>query len=173
MFATNSNSDNRKRAFADVVTIDAWHDSFLEDHAKVDLHVDVVFGTARVGGETEAPVRFRLSVKQAEVIVIIPDLEPVTVDRISVSRDLPEVQGHLTEVVEQTNQAMAKGSASASASLTTLSPSMSAEAGAPVTRIENKKLEISAIVSFLVVTQSKTAEGQYRWSVGHRRKRQL
>ena len=48
----NSNSDNRKRAFADVLTIDAWHGSFLEGHAKVDLHVDVVLGTARIGGDT-------------------------------------------------------------------------------------------------------------------------
>ena len=63
----NSNSDNRKRAFADVVTVDAWHGSFLEGHAKVDLHVDVVFGTARVGGESQSPVRFRLSAKRAEV----------------------------------------------------------------------------------------------------------
>jgi hypothetical protein len=70
-----NNFDNRKRAFADVVTIDAWHDSFSGDHAKVDLHVDVAFGTARVGGEMEAPVRFRLSAKRAEVIVIIPESE--------------------------------------------------------------------------------------------------
>lgn len=134
MFAMSNNSDNRKRAFADAVTIDAWHDSFLEDYAKVDLHVDVVFGTARLGGEPEAPVRFRLSVKRAEVIVIIPDSEPVTVDRNSVSRDSPEVQGHLTEVIEQTNQATAKGGASTFASLSSLTPSISAEIGAQVTR---------------------------------------
>jgi hypothetical protein len=105
----NTNSDNRKRAFADVVTIDAWHESFLEDHAKVDLHVDVVFGTARIGGESQSPVRFRLSAKRAEVVVIIPDSEPVSVDRNSVSRDAPELQGHLTEVFEQTNQTKIKG----------------------------------------------------------------
>lgn len=163
-----SNSDNRKRAFADVVTIDAWHDSFSGDHAKVDLHVDVAFGTARVGGETEAPVRFRLSAKKAEVVVIIPESEPVAVDRNSVSRDSPEVQGHLTEVVEQKNEATAKGNASGSASLTAVNSSASAEVSAQIIRTENQKLEVSAVVNFLIVTQSKTAEGQYRWSIEHR-----
>jgi hypothetical protein len=41
------NADNRKRAFADVVTIDAWHEGFSDNRPRVDLHADVVFGTAR------------------------------------------------------------------------------------------------------------------------------
>jgi hypothetical protein len=109
----SQNSDNRKRAFADVVTVDAWHEEFDDAHSKVDLHTDVVFGTARVGGEPESPVRFRLSVKRAEVVIIIPELEPVSVDRASVSRDSPDYEGHLTEVVERTIQANAKGALSA------------------------------------------------------------
>lgn len=73
----SQNADNRKRAFADVVSIDAWHDSFSEAYASVDLHADVVFGTARVGGECDSPIRFRLSVKRAEVVIVIPNTEPV------------------------------------------------------------------------------------------------
>ena len=71
------NSDNRKRALADLVTIDVWHDDFGK--RRVNLHADVVFGTARVGGESESQVRFRLSVKRAEVVVIVPDFEPVSI----------------------------------------------------------------------------------------------
>jgi hypothetical protein len=96
---------SRKRAFADVVTIDAWHDAFNDQTSAADLHADVVFGTARVGGETDAPVRFRLSVKRAEVVVVIPEAEPVAVDRKSVSRDAPDLQGKFTEVVEQSAHA--------------------------------------------------------------------
>src|SRR4051794_22753548 len=106
------NTENRKRAFADVVTIDAWHDSFSKE-STVDLHADVVFGTARVGGDSQSPVRFRLSLRRAEVIVIIPDSEPVSVDRKSVSRDAPELEGRLTQIVERTAQANLKASASA------------------------------------------------------------
>ena len=62
----SQNFDNRKRSFADVVTIDAWHQAFDDQNSIVDLHADVVFGTARAGGETDSPVRFRLSVKRAE-----------------------------------------------------------------------------------------------------------
>jgi hypothetical protein len=166
----NSNSDNRKRAFADVVTIDAWHGSFLEGHAKVDLHVDVVFGTARIGGDSQSPVRFRLSAKRAEVVVIIPESEPVLIDRNSVSRDAPELQGHLTEVVEQTNQTRIKGRAAVSTSLPDLAASLATEASAQASRSENRKFEISATVQFLVVTQSKTVEGEYRWLVEPRSK---
>ena len=42
-----------------------------------DLHADVVFGVARVGGEADSPVRFRLSIKRAGIIVLIPESEPV------------------------------------------------------------------------------------------------
>jgi hypothetical protein len=161
----NNNSDNRKRAFADVVTIDAWHEKFSEATGKVDLHADVVFGTARVGGESQSPVRFRLSAKRAEVVLIIPESEPVSVDRKSVSRDAPELQGRLTEVVEQTSQTKMKGILSASASSTGLKASAAAEASTLADRSESTKLEVSAKVQFMVVTQSKTAEGQYRWLV--------
>jgi hypothetical protein len=159
------NSDNRKRAFADVVTIDAWHESFGDGPSKVDLHADVVFGTARIGGESESPVRFRLSVKRAEVVVVIPALEPLSVDRRSVSRDAPERQGRLTEVVEQSTQANAKGAFAASVSHTGLSGSASAEGGAQATISASKKLEVSATLQFMIVTQSKTSEGHYRWAI--------
>jgi hypothetical protein len=162
------NTDNRKRAFADVVSIDAWHDDFTDELSKVDLHADVVFGSARVGGEPESPVRFRLGVRRAEVVVVIPESEPVSVDRDSVSRDAPEYQGKLTEVVEQTSQANVKGNVSGSISATGLSGSATVEAGAQANVTSTKKLEVSATVQFMLVTQSKTAEGHYRWSVAAR-----
>jgi hypothetical protein len=164
-YQVNSNSDNRKRAFADVVTIDAWHETFLGEAAAVDLHVDVVFGTARVGGESQSPVRFRLSVKRAEIVLIIPDSEPVSVDRRSVSRDTPEIHGHLTEVVQQDTQAKVKGGISTTVSTAKVTGSVSAEANAETSRSESKKLEVSATVQFIAVTQSNNADGQYRWLV--------
>jgi hypothetical protein len=169
----NSNSDNRKRAFADVVTIDAWHETFVGEVATVDLHVDVVFGTARVGGEAQSPVRFRLSVKRAEIVLIIPDSEPVSVDRRSVSRDTPGLQGHFTEVIQQTTQANIKGRVSTSVSMASVKASASAEANAAASRSESKKLEVSATVQFMVVTQSNDADGQYRWLVEPRAKETL
>jgi hypothetical protein len=110
------NFDNRRRAFADVVSIDAWHEPFDANEGTVDLHADVVFGTARVGGETESPIRFRLSIKRAELLVVIPNSEPVKIDRKSVSRSAPEGHGSLTETVEHNSEANAKAGLSMSKS---------------------------------------------------------
>jgi hypothetical protein len=94
------NTDNRKRAFADVVTIDAWHNEFNDECKTADLHADVVFGTARLGGEAASQVRFRLSIKRAEIVVIVPELEPLSVAKTSVSRDAPEFQAKKTGTIE-------------------------------------------------------------------------
>jgi len=55
------NSDNRRRLFAEVVSVEAWHDPFSPKVPKVNLCADVVFGEARVGGDIESPVRFSFS----------------------------------------------------------------------------------------------------------------
>jgi hypothetical protein len=138
----NNNSENRKRAFADVVAIDAWHDNFSENVSTADLHADVVFGTARVGGESQSPVRFRLSVRRAEVIIVIPDSEPVSVDRTSVSRDAPELEGRLTQIIEKSAQTKLKGAVSATLDSTNIAGSFAAEAGAQANHAKNEKLEI-------------------------------
>jgi hypothetical protein len=64
----SNDQNNRKRAFAEVVTIEAWHRPFSAETSKADLHADVVFGTARVGGEADSPVRFRLRMKRADIV---------------------------------------------------------------------------------------------------------
>jgi hypothetical protein len=159
------NSDNRRRAFADVVTVDAWHKSFDGKRSKADLHADVVFGTARLGGEQESPIRFRLSVKKAEIVVVIPDSEPLSVDKASVARESPETHGHITEVVEQSTKLHAKGSFSSSLSPSAASAGASAEAGAQRSRSAHRKSEISRKVDLMIVTSSKTPEGHYRWLI--------
>ena len=167
------NFDNRRRAFADVVTIDAWHSEFGEYAQTVDLHADIVFGTSRVGGEEEAPVRFRLSVRRAEVVLIIPESEPVSVDRTTVSRDAPESQGHLTETLERSTRASAKAKIAGSVSSSGVIGSAEAEAGAEAVILATTKMETSGTVQFMLVTQSKTAEGHYRWTVTPRHSRTL
>jgi hypothetical protein len=168
-----TNSNNRTRAFADVVTIDAWHDDFADDAHAVDLHADVVFGISRIGGEPDAPVRFRLSVKRAEIIVVVPETEPVTVDRKSVSRDAPGAQGQLTETIEQSTKAHVKASAAAEVGPSGAAGKAEFAVGGEGSYSATKKLEVSATVQFMMVTQSKTADGHYRWTVTPRHSRVL
>jgi hypothetical protein len=159
------NTGNRKRAFADVVSIDAWHDRFDSKRSRVDLHADVVFGTARVGGESDSPIRFRLSVKRAEIVVVIPETEPVSVNPRSVARDIKEPQGRLTEIIEQKSEMNAGATLAASASPTRLNASTSANSGIKKAVAKSKRLKVSSTFRFMTVTTSKTEEGYYRWLV--------
>lgn len=160
-----ASSENCRRAFADVVTIDAWHAAFDAEHVHVDLHADVVFGTARVGGEADSPVRFRLSVRRAEVVVVIPESEPVSVDLQSVARETLDRQGRLTETLEQNTHAGTKGKFAMEISPSALGVSASAEGNVQGSTTTNKKVEISSRIQFMTVVSSKTNEGHYRWLV--------
>ncbi len=161
----SDNSENRRRALAEVVSVDAWHDEFCQKASKVDLHVDVVFDTGRIGGEAESPVRFRLNVKQADVVVVIPETEPVFVEKKSVSRDTPQLQGKMTETFERTARGNVKGSVGGSISSTNLNAAASAETGAEASVAASKKVEVTAALQLMVVTQSMTPDGHYRWSL--------
>jgi len=162
------NSDNHRRTFADVVSIDAWHNNFTEEKSTADLHVDVVFGTARLGGESDAPVRFRLSIRNAEIVVVIPNLEPISVDRRSVARDTPDVEGLVTETRQQTTQLSTKGALSSSLSPSSFTAALSIEAAGNADRQTSKKIELSEKIRMMIVTQSQTADGDYRWSIAPR-----
>src|SRR5262245_5361428 len=91
---------NRKRVFADVVSIDAWHPGFSARAPTVDLHADVVFRVARVGGEIESPIRFRLGLKRAELVLIIPPNEPVGIVKRTVARDQSLQKGKLKRSIK-------------------------------------------------------------------------
>jgi hypothetical protein len=159
------NTDNRRRAFADVVSIDAWHASFDGGKAIVDLHADVMFGTARLGGEPESPVRFRLSVKRAELVVIIPETEPVAVDPASVAREFPIAKGKKTETFQRTEGRHLK----AGINLTLSRKGAAAEAGAKASAQQDQttvqKWDLSTPVKGFKTLHSKTANGDYRWII--------
>jgi hypothetical protein len=159
------NTDNRKRAFADVVTVEAWHAPFDAANQTVDLHADVVFGTARVGGETDSPVRFRLSVRRAEIVIVIPESEPLSIERQSVSRDAPELRGKLTEVVEKAQEGSVKGAANAKISSTGVDISATSELTGGASISTRQKMELSSEVHFMIVIQSRDSEGNYRWQL--------
>lgn len=100
---TQQNGLNRQRIFTEVVTIDAWHQEFSSRGMQVDLHADVVFGEGRIGGEADSPVRFRLQIKRAQLVLVVPETEPVKIDKNSVWRTGIAEQGKQTKTIaEQT-----------------------------------------------------------------------
>jgi len=158
----NSNESNRRRLFADLVNIDAWHEPF-DGTSKVDLHADIVFGIARLGGEADSEIRFRLKAKRAEVLVVIPDTEPVTVDRTSVSRDTPNVRVSDETTVKRGKNLKGKVGVSGNvgSKATALGVDAGISAGAELSKEQkNTVVRESGQIS---VMQSKTADGFYRW----------
>jgi len=110
----SKNTANRLRMFADIVSIDAWHDSFTNERPIVDLHADVVFTEGRLGGEKESPVRFRVRLKRAELLLVVPAVEPIEVERASIARFGSRVKGER----QHTDSRTVKGSAAANAKIT-------------------------------------------------------
>lgn len=153
--------NNRSRVFSEVVSIDAWHRPFVDGVDLVDLHADVVFLSARVGEEQDSAVRFRLSIKRAEVVVIVPEHEPVAIDKWSVQRDAQEFEGRVTETHAQS--ASAAGEVEAGASMA--GPVFSSRAKAAAQIQTNKITEKSAPLRLIVALQGKSADGHYQWTL--------
>lgn len=80
---------NNPRAFAEVVSIDVWRTPYSGGAAEADLHIDVVFDEGRIGGDAIAgtPVRFRLSLKRAEIHVIRDQGKFIEIPPSSVARE--------------------------------------------------------------------------------------
>jgi hypothetical protein len=105
--------------------------------------------------------------------VIVPDSEPVSIDKLSVSRDSPELHGRLKEAFAKKSQGSVKGDLSASLSKLGFNGKASGGVQAEATVSATKEFEVSAGVPLISVTQSKTADGHYRWSLEPRNSRAL
>lgn len=83
--------ENNPRVFARTITLDAWRSPFDGKRGEADLHIDLVFGErGRVGG-VGAPVRFRLSLRRAEIHILRDSENIIEINRNSVRRNsIPE-----------------------------------------------------------------------------------
>ena len=146
--------DNNPRVFAELITIDAWRTRFQGERAEADLHIDVVFGEkGRVGG-VAAPVRFRLSLRRAEVHVIRDTEGILQINRQSILRS-PLRTGKATTVREKT----IKAAAGINAGLSQTGITVDAKTQAAGTMSLTDKLESDEDVRPLEVTHWKTDKG--------------
>lgn len=155
---------NRRRAFADVVSIDAWTGDFSKG-TEVSFHADVVFGSARVGGEADAPVRFKLRVKRAEVVLVISDFEPVKVDPKTVFRGTPEPEVQISALEERSTNANARGAFGVNASTSAIDGKVEIGASGETSITAKRRTETTSSARSMHVKQSKSAEGYYRWEI--------
>lgn len=155
--------DNRKRALSEVVSLEAWHQQFKAKRKAVKLFVDVVFSEGRVGGSSD-PVRFRLRIKQAEVVVVIPPTEQASIDKTSVAREAPLSEIKSVEEEKSVRKTTAKAKADLNARHT-LVPSVTVGAEGHKEGTRSSHATRTRSIPAIQVMQTKTPEGQYAWQL--------
>lgn len=146
--------DNNPRLFAETVSLATWRTPFEDGTAIADLFIDVgFFEKGRVGGDGD-PVRFRLSLKRAEVHVETDVIEILKVQKSSIV-ELDPPEGTVKET--STTQKSAGGKVNLGASLDAVeaSAALNAEAGIDIT----KTTETTSPVRPMWMTHRKTDEG--------------
>jgi hypothetical protein len=159
------NQDNRKRALAEVVSLEGWHKGFTATRRTADLHVDVTFAEGRIGEDPASDVRFKMRLKRAEVVVIIPPTEPASVDAASVSRDTPQIKVRATETRTLRQNASGGGELAVSASLERARAELKAQGGLSTNRALESAIRISEESQAMRVTQMRTADGDHAWVI--------
>lgn len=155
---------NRRRALADLVSLDAWKGA-IDRQGRFNLHVDVAFGQARVGGESEAKARFRLTLRRAEIVVIVPETEPAEIDRATVARETPQVKVSASE--DLTSQTSVGGALELDFGLGGGKPraDIGVSAQAKTQTASSAKTKVTRAGGALLVGQGKTGDGDYRWVI--------
>ena len=156
--------NNLKRVFADVVSIDAWHTPFDGERGVASLHVDATFSTARLGGEKDSPIRFRLSLKRAELVVIVPANEPLEVIKDTVSRDQTISSVEISRS-QTTNTSAHLGVGALVNSAAPAIAAMNASTGLGMSSQRSEAANINEKTALVLVTQSRTFDGYYRWEL--------
>lgn len=78
-----------------VVSLEGWH-SPLSTKTSVPLHVHVSFGERDIGGEGGSQVSFTLSLRRAELWVLVSETEPIAIDPSSISRTINKQKMRVT-----------------------------------------------------------------------------
>lgn len=77
-------SNNQIRLFADVLAVDAWYSLTDTIESRYSVFADVSFSEARIGGDTDIPLYFDLSVRRALFRLHITEDKDLSIPRLSV-----------------------------------------------------------------------------------------
>lgn len=152
---------NSSRALRQVVSLDGWIATF-DTEETATVHADIVFREGRFGAEQSDKVRFRLSLKRAEIVLVIPEDEPLRVVRASVCRT-PVRAAEVRHVTRETN-AQAEGKVGLSVTEALL-PSAQLGAEASARRSTTTHQELLETVAGQLEQHFTTTEGHPAWEV--------
>ena len=148
---------NNPHAFSGTVSIDAWRTSFIGQNPEANLHIDVVFSTSRVGGngnDEHAAVRFRLSLRRAEIHIIRDRLGIIEIPPKSVARTAQPV-GRAVTVSETERAAKLEGEVNLSAAHASAGLKAAGDASLRVT----SKIEEAFDATQMKINHMKTPRG--------------
>lgn len=146
---------NNPRVFAQTVALDAWRSPFDGTRGEADLHIDVVFASGgRAGGGEDAPVRFRLSLKRAEIHVVLDGENILQVNKKSLMRT--EIG---TSKTSKTSESTTQGAIEGSLDLSRTSVGASANIKAKKSLQITEKMEQTQETGPMIVTHWTTERG--------------
>lgn len=145
---------NNPRTFAQVASLDAWRSPYSGEKALADLHIDVVFGEGRLGGEVDSPVRFILGLKRAEVHINLDRGGILEIRSSSVARP-DQVLGKIDTVTETRGTASASGKIE----LTEKSAAMRVAAEGEASTETTRRFEQAEMVGTMSVVPIRTQRG--------------
>ena len=135
--------------------LDAWRTPYSGAKGEADLHIDVVFNEGRIGGrDTDAPVRFRLSLKKAEVHVNRDSIDVLKIPPSSIARE-KESEGVQKTVAKTKKSAGADGSLNVNPTAIVAKGNLKAEASVELT----KQYEQTEVRRRMKVTHRRTERG--------------
>lgn len=159
-----STFNNRKRAFSDAITVDAWHKPFDGVRTTAELHAHVAFGEARLGYQPGMRISFRLGLRRAEVVVVLPESEGLAVDKASVMRKSTGAAFKGRTVRQHQTTTTVRGRLSLMLGLKGGKPSV----GIGANKADRKALKhhIETLTDApMKVSQSMTTDDEYRWVI--------
>ncbi len=158
--------DNRRRALNEVVSLDGWYEPFTTNKKLSSLHVDVAFHEGIVGGDDpQSDVIFRLELKRADVVVVIPEVEPLSVEKSSVSRDSPSMKIQRVQSERVTKSRSAFAGAGLSLSPTAIVGAVRAGLKGRFSAESDEALSTKETLTALSVLQIVTPDGHYAWRI--------
>jgi hypothetical protein len=158
-------ANNRIRAFSEVVTIDAWHEPFASNRPRADLCAHVVFKLGRLGGDSESPVRFKLGIKRAEIVLVRPDGEEIKIDRNSILRGTPKAKIRKVTKLQKEHGLSAALGIGAEADEKGASVNVKTEAEIKALQSKVEDILLDEDLPHILVVQSLDGRDQYQWEV--------
>jgi hypothetical protein len=154
---------NSKRVLDDLLSIEAWHTPFGQFGGAATIHADVVFRDARMGQEAESKVRFRVRLRRAEIVLVIPPGEPLRMIQDSIARDDPFSATKITDRIDLTSSGSSKAAGRLSFSPKGMNASVAVSG--EKSRSESTKQTTESTFRLILSTQGRTSNGDYSWQL--------